>query len=134
MTRSEIARQLIGVRFRHQGRSLNGLDCAGVIWWVEKQLGREPVDVPAYRTTPWKDGLREAVEAHYGPPVAREPQVNDVLLMTHSCKEPQHLAIVGLHPLGCLSIIHAYAGNSARKVVETILDEPWRKKIVAVYA
>jgi hypothetical protein len=45
--------------------------------------------------------------------------------------DPTHLAIVGEHPEGGLSIIHAYAFS--RKVVEHRLDEKWRSFIVAAY-
>lgn len=135
LARVEAARTFIGVKFQHQGRTVHGLDCAGLLWLAERACGRDPPDVKGYSRHPWKDGLRAAVEGYFGPPVQRDLEPGDVLLMKHSRRdEPEHLAIVGIHPSGGLSIIHAYAGNSARKVVETILDAPWRAKILAVYA
>lgn len=127
------ARRLLGIPFAHQGRSLFELDCAGVLVLSERLCGREPVDIPAYGNTPWKDGLRQAIQNHFGRPVHRELEAGDVLLMRHACREPQHLGIVGIHPLGVPSLIHSYAGNSARCVVEVILDQKWRNKIIEVY-
>lgn len=130
----EAARAFLGVPFMHQGRTVHGLDCAGLVWMAERACGRYPRDVKGYSRHPWKDGLRKAVEDHFGPPVDRDPQPGDVLLMRHTCQEPEHMGIVGLHPNGGLSLIHSYAGNSAKRVVEVRLCDDWRSKILAVYA
>lgn len=126
------ARRYLGVRWLHQGRNRqHGLDCAGLIVAAMDDLRKPVVDLPAYGREPWRDGLRRAVEATFGPPLAREPQPGDVLLMRFAT-EPQHLAIVGDYVHGGLSLIHSYA--DVRKVVEHRLDDAWRARIVAVYA
>ena len=53
------ARQLVGVRFAHQGRSVAGLDCLGLLLLTARTLGLqfdgmgvEALDVPHYGARP----------------------------------------------------------------------------------
>jgi cell wall-associated NlpC family hydrolase len=124
------ARALLGVPFRHRGRTRSGLDCAGLLVLSYRAHGVELPDIRIYGREPHRNGLVRAVEAGFGPPVARGPEPGDVLLMRFE-EEPHHLGIAGDYVYGGLSLIHAY--GTAGKVVEHRLDDLWRGRIVAVY-
>jgi cell wall-associated NlpC family hydrolase len=121
----EAARKYLGCPYHHQGRSMHGIDCAGLLVAAYRDCGVELEDLPAYGREPWKDGLRAAVELNFHK-VDREPEPGDVLLLRWG-REPSHLAIVTER-----GIIHSYA--SVGKVVETSYGLAWRNRTVGVYA
>lgn len=120
-----IARGYVGTPFRHQGRIPGiGLDCAGVVVCVAKELGLEGdfQEVP-YGRYPHGATLQGICDEHmdrvslFG--------LGDVLLMAWEA-EPQHLAIAS-----DIGIIHSYA--KAKGVVEHVLDPQWRLRIRGAY-
>ncbi len=138
-TASEViagARQFLGVRFAHQGRSAAGLDCLGLLLVTAQACGirleEQPVtahDVRNYGARPDTAFLQQRLMRFLRP--VEVPQVGDVLLLkiAHS---PQHLALVSDYPVaGELGMIHAYA--VARKVVEHRYDAHWRAVTHGVY-
>jgi len=111
----DAARKFEHVRFRHQGRSTAGVDCAGLLVLVARELGAEPLDVCTYDHQPDPATLRAVLAAQPClreiPPRLRAP--GEVILMADRPGAPaHHLAIVTDR-----GIIHAYA--PARRVVET---------------
>lgn len=130
------ARGWVGVPVRHQGESkLAGCDCAGLVRGVGSELGLFPPDVWAMpKAKRWKGYGREPVGtfleamAQMLEPSA-QIDVGSVVAIRFT-GPPRHCAIVGDHPLGGLTLIHAYK----TEVVEHILDARWRKRIVGVYA
>lgn len=121
------ASSALGTPFRHQGRTLRGLDCAGLIVWCAECAGIDYVDQGDYPREPSGGRLEAALEMQ--PCLVRIPVVTaeagDVLLIKFS-GEPQHLA---LH--AGKMMIHAW--EKTGKVCEHDLDE-WRSgKIVAAY-
>ena len=120
------ARRAVGVPFKHQGRDLKGLDCAGLLIWTARELGIEHFDHPAYSRRPLGQLLQEIMD---GQPalvrVARKPVAGDVLLMRFT-KEPQHVALCAGD-----TVIHSY--EAVGKVCEHRLDDEWRRRIVRVY-
>lgn len=120
----DAARRYLGVRYRHQGRSLAGMDCAGLIVRVAQDLGIKAIDMEGYGRTPDGNALKETLGSQAIP--VRFHHRGDILLMRFD-SDPQHLAIVTEY-----GMIHSYAG--ARKVVEHRIDEQWAKRIVAAYA
>ena len=132
------ARQLIGVRFAPQGRSVSGLDCLGLLLATATRAGlrfeQKPVaslDVVSYGMRP-DTALLQAKLDHFLmpiPPVKIEPA--DILLLRIGGL-PQHLAIVSDYPMaGEFGMIHAYA--PARKVVEHRYDAAWRRDTHTAY-
>lgn len=128
----EAARAYNDTPFRHRGRSKRGIDCAGLIWAAYNDCGVvliKPEDIPRYGKEPHRDGLVRYVIAALGEPVHVEPvrmqdlQEADVLIMRFE-HEPHHMAMVGRHPLGHLSMIHA-DGNQGQlsRVLEIGLDD-----------
>lgn len=117
------------VPFRHQGRKpAIGLDCAGLVLWGLKQIGRPVVDVRGYGTEPHKNGLRDAIEANLGPTVS-DMRAGDVVLMRfHGA--PRHVALLTTMPEGHLGMIHVHADNKV--VSEHSFDGYWGD-VVAVW-
>jgi len=129
----EHALTYIGTPFSHRGRTRNRLDCAGLLVAVGRDMGYRVRDLRIYGRVPYDDGLERFLESNCGPPVTREPQVNDILLLRHRPElPPGHLALVTPHPsAGGLGMVHTY--GELGKVVNHILNDTWRRKIVAVY-
>ena len=127
----QAARQLIGKPFRHRGRGPVYYDCGGVVAHACIAAGIVPHDIALYGREPHNDGLRSAMVATFGDPVdAATMRAGDVLLMRF-VEHPHHLAIVGDHPAGGLSMIHA--DGSVGRVVEHRIDSMWAGRIIEVY-
>jgi cell wall-associated NlpC family hydrolase len=121
------ARARKGIRFRHQGRSDRGVDCAGLAQVCLAALGKPTVDMEAYSREPMGGRLEHILEENLGAPLAKDQaRVGDIVLMRFR-GEPQHVAIIGDYIYGGLSVIHAYL--TMRKVVEHRLDDVWRSYI-----
>lgn len=121
------ARALVGVPFKHQGRTRNGLDCAGLVVHVAATLGLKYTDHGGYARSP-SDGLLESA-LDMQPclellPNKADMQAGDVLLMRF--KEPQHLGIYTGE-----NIIHSY--STVGKVCEHRLADVWKARIMRVY-
>lgn len=120
-----IARQYLGVPFRHQGRNpALGIDCIGLLILVcggsehDTTYGREP-----------HDGLLEThLRMAFGNPVSGM-RPGDVAAIRWA-GPVRHVGIVGEID-GALSLIHTSSGVG--RVVEHRLDAKWRKRIAGVY-
>lgn len=136
---AEAARSYADVPFRHRGRTRKGIDCAGLIWAAYNDCGVPLPDFRKYGREPHRDGLVLHVTAGLGSPVLIAPvglgqlQEGDVLVMRFE-HEPHHMAMVGRHPAGHLSIIHA-DGNQGQfsRVLETGLDAKGAEHITHVF-
>jgi cell wall-associated NlpC family hydrolase len=112
---ADSARKFIGAKFRHRGRSPKLMDCVGLVLLAYKELGVELKDYRLYPADPVRHGpnLTDHVRQALGDPVAVEPvkyadmQDGDVLVIRY-VHEPHHVAVVGTHPLGYLTLIHAH--------------------------
>jgi cell wall-associated NlpC family hydrolase len=127
-TRQQIidaARSYRGCRYHHQGRTRAGIDCAGLLVCVARDVGISTAgDQMGYSRTPDGASLKQALD-NFGIRVdAFQP--GDFLLMRFDA-QPQHIAIVT-----DVGIIHSYL--SARRVVEHGLSDDWRARIVQAYA
>jgi len=122
------ARAWIDTPFAHQGRLRGvGCDCIGLVVGVAADLGIATPDRAGYSRHPagiLQAALNAALIA------APAPAPGRVLLLRWE-GEPTHVALVGPHPSGAFSLIHAYAPS--RKVVEHILDATWAARIVQAY-
>jgi cell wall-associated NlpC family hydrolase len=119
------ARSALDVPFRHQGRTLRGLDCAGLIMHVARQLDIEYVDAGGYARQP-SNGLLETM-LDMQPSLERVSAMlpGDILLMRFT-GEPQHLGIYAGKTL-----IHAWAQPG--KVCEHDFIAPWPRRVVRIY-
>lgn len=127
------ARETLGTPYAHQGR-VNGLalDCAGVPVYVAKKFGVPLTDYTRYGRLPVPAEMRAALDAHLTRVPVADLRVGDVAWIRFT-GEPQHLALVGDHVFGGLSLIHAYNGNGPGRVVEHVLNDAWRSRIVAAW-
>jgi cell wall-associated NlpC family hydrolase len=127
-TRQQIinaARAYLGCRYHHQGRTRAGIDCAGLLVCVAREVGISTEgDQMGYSRTPDGMSLKRALD-DFGVRVDTF-QPGDFLLMRFD-SQPQHIAIVT-----DVGIIHSYL--SARRVVEHRLSDDWRARIVRAYA
>jgi hypothetical protein len=132
------ARQFIGVRFAHQGRSTAGLDCLGLLILTAQRLGLrfdddavDALDIPNYGTRPDTLLLKQKLDTHLIPIPLRDLSVADVVVLKIDGL-PQHLALITDYPMqGELGMIHAYA--PARQVVEHRYDAHWRRDSYLTY-
>lgn len=126
VTRQQVvdeARRWIGTRWQHQGRLKGvGVDCAGLVVCVLRNVGIEVADVAGYPRRP--DGSLLDVVRDQTEPTA-DWMAGDVVLF-HWDNDPCHLAIL----TSPNSIIHAHA--MARAVVEHDLDDRIRASVTCV--
>ena len=92
----EAARQLLGVRFRHQGRApATGVDCVGLLVVVGRALGYPNiVDVEGYRRTPSADTIRRTLEINCDEIAPEDARDGDIWLMRLGGVKPRHVGFV----------------------------------------
>ena len=123
-----VARGWLGAPFLHQGRTRAGIDCAGLVIVVCRELGVVPQDFDVTGYTRQPDGSMPDVCDEY---LIRCPaQAGGVFTMRYY-GEAQHMGFFTPYRHGGLAVIHAVA--SAGEVVEHRLDAVWRKRIVRTY-
>lgn len=126
------ARSLIGTRWRHRGRKPWAVDCIGLIVMSLDAAGMdwpEARETVRYGRDPWDDQLRKALRVQFGDPV-KDRQAGDIALIRWGRGEPSHVAILGSHPNGGLTLIHAH---SVHGVVEQSLSGPFLDCLVEIY-
>jgi len=129
------ARTWIDTPYQHQARLRTvGVDCAGLVIGVARQLGivAEDFDVQGY--SPQPDGVSLLAWCDQSMRQIRqdELQPGDVVVVAFD-KAPGHMGICGDYLHGGLSIIHAL-GITAGRVVETRLVFERSMRFVRGYA
>lgn len=109
-TRTQIiqaARELLGVRFLHQGRDPNtGLDCVGFLVALGRRIGYPDIkDVTDYRRVPSAEVIRQTLRHNCDEIPVDEVGDGDIYLMRLGGIKPRHVSVrvPGENP----SIIHA---------------------------
>jgi cell wall-associated NlpC family hydrolase len=119
------AREYMGTPFHHQARVKGvGIDCAGLLICVARDLGLQHYDVQGYSRVPSGSDFERHLDANLD--VISEIEDGCVLLMTFDI-DPQHVALA----TSTNSIIHATF--ECRKVVEHDLNDKWRSSIRKIY-
>lgn len=133
MTRAELfvagARALKGTRWRHRGRKPWAVDCLGLLVLAGKAAGVDFEDEPTYGREPWEDKLREGLRRRFGAGV-HDRKPGDIALIRWRADEPSHVAVIGDHPDGGLTLIHAH---NIHGVVECSLAGPYLACVVEVF-
>jgi len=124
------ARRWIGTPFRHQGRGVNGLDCAGLLVVVATALGIPVVDDLTYRRIPDTARLKAVLLANLKPKPLDHRALGDVLLFKDPVRQG-HAYHLGIET--DLGFIHAYGRADVKKVVEMPLSLDWQAAIVGVF-
>lgn len=125
------ARKLLGAKWRHRGRKPWAVDCVGLVAVAGKNSGLGAEDESLYGREPWEDRLRKGCVKRWGAPLPTdEARPGDVALIAWEKNDPSHLAIIGDHPDGGLTLIHAH---NVSGVIETSLSPPYDRIVVEVY-
>lgn len=123
------ARRWLGTRYRHQGRATTGVDCAGLVIEVAKSAAGSTFDINGYARVASDESMLALCEQQLQRIARSAMRPGDVLVLAF--EHQRHMAIVGDHPAGGLTLIHAYAPS--RKVVEQGLDAAWLARVIGVY-
>lgn len=120
------ARSYIGTPYRHQGRSIAGMDCIGLVIRVGEDCGYQiNHEKYVYEQIPNPIVLWAGMNSNFKPQkVIREGDI----LVFRIYKEPQHMALYA----GGNRMIHAYENIS--KVSEHNFTPAWQKRLLAVYS
>ncbi|RLI53626.1 MAG: hypothetical protein DRP09_15275 [Candidatus Thorarchaeota archaeon] len=124
------ARRWIGVPFHHQGRSMAGCDCAGVVVACAKKLDMKFVDLKGYGRLPNSHKLEHLFKSQMIQIALNKIQPADAVLIAWR-NDPHHVGIISDLPDGRLGIIHSY--QKVGRVVEHGLDQKWRDRIVLAF-
>jgi len=122
------------VPFVHQGRTFSGIDCVGAVAYAFQY----DHGLPNYPEDPINGELEKNLTEILGPPVLEKPasvsllKPLDILSMQYA-GPVRHVAVVVPHIniKEALSIVHTHA--IVGHVIEHILDEKWRRRIVRVW-
>ena len=127
------ARAALDTPFKHEGRQAGiGLDCAGLLVHVAREVGLEPLDRFGYARMPVNGQIEEALQAHVDAGILVRASITDMrpgdlfLMRFAGEKASRHLGICAGD-----TMIHAWA--IVRKVCEHRIDETWRRSIVRIY-
>lgn len=128
------ARGWLGVPWRHQGRSRAGVDCAGLLIAIARELRLADVDVGAYPMHADGSSLRSLCGAYMTSIPIGDAAAGDVVLLCFRAGMPEsHLALVTDYPRGGLALLHALNRAHGGGVIEHRLDAHWRRTITAAY-
>lgn len=119
------ARCWTGVRWKHQGRSRAGIDCAGLVIKVGEALGLMEFDTRDYGPQASDESMLRLCREHLKEIGKDQMSPGDVIVMRFGSN--RHLGIAGDYPHGGLSIIHAF--TPIRKVTESRYDENWLRQM-----
>jgi len=120
------ARELVDVRFHHQGRSREGLDCGGLIALDCTELGLAVVDATGYPRTPDLPFMRRFLGWNAREVPDRPPLEGMVLLFIILRIQP-HLGIL----VAPEWFVHTY--ESMAKVMLTRFDPKWQARVDSVW-
>ncbi|MCP9495880.1 MAG: hypothetical protein MSG64_15635 [Pyrinomonadaceae bacterium MAG19_C2-C3] len=126
------ARTLLGAPYAHQGRSMVGIDCIGVVIVVAHRLEYTDFDYTLYAREPEGEVLLRLMREFLDEIEVGDLQEGDVPLIRFPRRqEAQHTGIVaqGVYEL---NLIHAYAGKNFQRVIEQPL-RAWDKHITHAF-
>lgn len=133
----DAARAYLGVKWRHRGRTRQGVDCAGLGVLAYRDCGVELQDWTMYGREPWQDGLITNLTRALGEPLELTNDFKfddgDVVVLRF-VNEPHHVGILAEVDYGgtpALNIIHA--DGLVGRVVEVRFDDAARKRVTHVY-
>lgn len=123
----EEARQWLGVKFQHQGRSKFGVDCAGLVICVGQSLGVfDPLfNFSDYDRNPNGDYMYFMAQELLDEIQLEEAKEGDILMFKFAYN-PQHLGFRTDN-----GVIHSY--QAAGEVVEHAIDDVWNKRLFAAF-
>ena len=122
-----VARTWLCTPYHHQGRVKGaGVDCAGLLVGVAKELGLSDFDVTGYSGRPNGDSLTRVCQEQMTLITLEQLTPGDVLLF----KFEAHAGHLGIF-IGDNTLIHSYMPR--RRVVEHSLDARWWSLVAGQY-
>lgn len=122
----EQVRKYLDVKWRHQGRNPDvGIDCAGLVVLVAKDLGLSNYDSTNYHRNPLNDKFIQHFSENMKKKHVAKRQVGDVVLFRDkmfSC----HSGFI-TYKNGVEHVTHAYAKRKC--VIEEPVTDEWKKKM-----
>lgn len=117
------ALEYVGTPYAHHGRvKFVGVDCAGLLVCVGRELGIFAPDFDQIGYSQQPDGVKLLqVTRELFPFEVKQSELkagNIVVIKSAMQQRPHHFGIVGTHPSGNLSIIHASCDKLHNAVVE----------------
>lgn len=96
MTEEQVINKYLGVPFQHQGRTMEGMDCYGLIIAVYADLGHKLFDIEEDYTEKWSwKGKNLFIENYYKQwAFVNEAQVFDVVLLGNGKGVANHAGIM----------------------------------------
>lgn len=133
MTRDEAVqflRTFLDVRYRHQGRSREGMDCFGPVLVLADRLGHKYDLVQGYSRFGSAGGIRALLSQHAVEIPIWERKKCDVgvFWFDRHTKVDQHVGIF----TGPSLLLHCY--SDIGKVVEHTISPRWEKRLITVFA
>lgn len=126
-----VANGLVGVRYRHQGRSQVGLDCAGFIIVVAKLNDISNFDTTSYSSRPnAEEFTREMIRAGCKQLPYGKHKHGDILRL-NTAGWPVHIAIYEIDERGREWYLHAYLPH--KKVTRDPLTDIVKDTISSVW-
>jgi len=129
----EVARSWVGVKYHHQGRSRNGVDCVGLILAVSDglRIGLHDIDeaLRCGRCPPRGNDLLRHLRAQLIEVDGIDRHAGDVLAfwVNPKSKRPQHLGIMS----DSGQFIHVE--TFVKRVVEQPMESWWTERIVGIF-
>ncbi|HWT21692.1 MAG TPA: NlpC/P60 family protein [Variovorax sp.] len=128
------ARSWMAVKWRHQGRSREGVDCAGLVIKVAHELGLTEFDTADYSRQATDETMLELCREHLVEIVHAAAEPGDVAVMRFGAN--RHIGFFGDYPHGGLTLIHAYS-SPPRRVVEHRFNDDWlrmnRAQLIGIF-
>ena len=119
------ARSWLGVPWRHQGRSRQGIDCAGLVVLVGRAMGLCDYDTSAYGRRPAGQGFVQHFRACMDPVPLFEAVAGDILVFADAAY-PCHCGFLTAKH-GMPHLLHAHALR--RNVIEEPYAGEWPAKV-----
>ncbi len=126
------ARAWRGCPWRHQGRSREGVDCAGLVIKVAHELGLTEFDTADYARQASDESMLEQCREHLTAIPFAQVQPGDVAVMRFGAN--RHIGFFGDYLYGGLTLIHAYSMRTGRQrpqVVEHRFGDDWLRSVDA---
>ncbi len=122
----EAARQYLGTRWVHQGRSIRGVDCVGLLIVSGADIGVTIPDMKGYRRTPQPHIFVTHIRDNSDPQIEPLPGYMGIF---RDGSQPCHVGIFAERH-GRTSLIHAYAGTG--KVMEEPFEHHWPNRLMEI--
>lgn len=128
----DAARALIGVPWRHMGRTRDGVDCLGLAILAYRAAGHDVPEPPPYRREPQGQALMDGIHAMGGRQVRPGQEAPGDVMLFRVGLYAGHVGVYSMHPtMRVPACIHAYLPR--RRVVEEPLAMELAAHIIGAF-